>query len=169
MPDIMKMKPKESDGVDSVIIVDGVPVVGTDRYPTSLVDPSHFGTDPDPRLRTTDLGSGIRSGSWFFVDSCHNRWRRSGCRHRQVSPELWIREILARIRIRGSVPLTYGSGIGSGSWYFVGSVIIVDCVPVVGTDWYTTSLVDPWHFCTDPDPRLRTTDIRIPNRIRIIS
>jgi hypothetical protein len=32
MPDIMKMKPKESDGVDSVIIVDGVPVVGTDRY-----------------------------------------------------------------------------------------------------------------------------------------
>lgn len=31
MPDIMKMKPKESDGVDSVIIVDGVPVVGTDR------------------------------------------------------------------------------------------------------------------------------------------
>jgi hypothetical protein len=39
MPDIMKMKPKESDGVDSVIIVDGVPVVGTDRYTTSLVDP----------------------------------------------------------------------------------------------------------------------------------
>jgi hypothetical protein len=34
MPDIMKMKPKESDGVDSVIIVDGVPVVGTDRYCT---------------------------------------------------------------------------------------------------------------------------------------
>ncbi len=32
MPDIMKMKPKESDGVDSVIIVDGVPVVGSDRY-----------------------------------------------------------------------------------------------------------------------------------------
>jgi hypothetical protein len=31
MPDIMKLKPKESDGVDSVIIVDGVPVVGTDR------------------------------------------------------------------------------------------------------------------------------------------
>ena len=31
MPDVMKMKPKESDGVDSVIIVDGVPVVGTDR------------------------------------------------------------------------------------------------------------------------------------------
>lgn len=31
MPDIMRLKPKESDGVDSVIIVDGVPVVGTDR------------------------------------------------------------------------------------------------------------------------------------------
>jgi hypothetical protein len=40
MPDIMKMKPKESDGVDSVIIVDGVPVVGTDRYgTTSVLDP----------------------------------------------------------------------------------------------------------------------------------
>jgi len=31
MPEIMKQKPKESDGVDSVIVVDGVPVVGTDR------------------------------------------------------------------------------------------------------------------------------------------
>jgi len=31
MPEIMRQKPRESDGVDSVIVVDGVPVVGTDR------------------------------------------------------------------------------------------------------------------------------------------
>jgi len=31
MPDIMKMKPNESDGVDSVIVIDNVPVVGGDR------------------------------------------------------------------------------------------------------------------------------------------
>jgi len=31
MPDIMRQRPKESDGVDSVIIVDGVPKVGSDR------------------------------------------------------------------------------------------------------------------------------------------
>ncbi len=29
---------------------------------------------------------------------------------------LWIRDILVPFRIRGSVPLTYGSGFGSGSW-----------------------------------------------------
>jgi len=31
MPEIMRTKPKESDGVDSVIVVDGVPCVGADR------------------------------------------------------------------------------------------------------------------------------------------
>merc|ERR1719310_181875 len=31
MPDIMKMRPKETDGVESVIVVDGVPVVGGER------------------------------------------------------------------------------------------------------------------------------------------
>jgi len=31
MPEIMRQKPKESDGVDSVIVVDGVPCVGADR------------------------------------------------------------------------------------------------------------------------------------------
>lgn len=31
MPDLMCQKPKESDGVDSVIVVDGVPAVGADR------------------------------------------------------------------------------------------------------------------------------------------
>jgi len=31
MPEIMRMKPKESDGVDSVIVVDNVPIVGGDR------------------------------------------------------------------------------------------------------------------------------------------
>jgi len=31
MPEIMKQRPRESDGVDSVIVVDGVPVVGSDR------------------------------------------------------------------------------------------------------------------------------------------
>jgi len=31
MPDIMKQKPNESDGVDSVIIVDGIPSVGAER------------------------------------------------------------------------------------------------------------------------------------------
>jgi len=31
MPHIMAQKPRESDGVDSVIVVDGVPVVGSDR------------------------------------------------------------------------------------------------------------------------------------------
>ena len=31
MPDLMCQRPKESDGVDSVIVVDGVPAVGADR------------------------------------------------------------------------------------------------------------------------------------------
>ena len=31
MPEIMKNRPKETDGVESVIVVDGVPVVGGDR------------------------------------------------------------------------------------------------------------------------------------------
>ena len=31
MPDLLKQRPKESDGVDSVIIVDGIPEVGPDR------------------------------------------------------------------------------------------------------------------------------------------
>jgi len=31
MPEIMRQKPRESDGVDAVIVVDGVPVVGADR------------------------------------------------------------------------------------------------------------------------------------------
>jgi hypothetical protein len=66
MPDIMKMKPKESDGVDSVIIVDGVPVVGTDRYGTTS------STDPDPRVHTTDFRNRIRiqifRGSVIIVD-----------------------------------------------------------------------------------------------------
>lgn len=31
MPDVLRQKPRESDGVDSVIVVDGVPVVGADR------------------------------------------------------------------------------------------------------------------------------------------
>ena len=31
MPDLMAQKPKESDGVDSVVVVDGVPVVGPER------------------------------------------------------------------------------------------------------------------------------------------
>jgi len=31
MPEIMRMRPKETDGVESVIVVDGVPVVGGDR------------------------------------------------------------------------------------------------------------------------------------------
>ena len=31
MPDLMPNRPKESDGVDSVIVVDGVPCVGSDR------------------------------------------------------------------------------------------------------------------------------------------
>lgn len=31
MPDIMKLRPKETDGVESVVVVDGVPVVGGDR------------------------------------------------------------------------------------------------------------------------------------------
>ena len=31
MPDLIRQRPKESDGVDSVIIVDGIPVVGAER------------------------------------------------------------------------------------------------------------------------------------------
>merc|ERR1712117_82921 len=31
MPDLMQQRPKESDGVDSVIVVDGIPVVGSER------------------------------------------------------------------------------------------------------------------------------------------
>jgi translation initiation factor 3 subunit B len=31
MPDLMQVMPKESDGVDSVVVVDGVPVVGAER------------------------------------------------------------------------------------------------------------------------------------------
>lgn len=32
MPDLLKLQPKESDGVDSVIIVDGIPVVDSSRF-----------------------------------------------------------------------------------------------------------------------------------------
>ena len=31
MPDLMQQKPKESDGVDSVVVVDGIPAVGPER------------------------------------------------------------------------------------------------------------------------------------------
>jgi hypothetical protein len=31
MPDLLRQRPKESDGVDNVIIVDGIPCVGTER------------------------------------------------------------------------------------------------------------------------------------------
>ena len=31
MPEVMRQKPKETDGVESVIVVDGVPIVGGDR------------------------------------------------------------------------------------------------------------------------------------------
>ncbi len=114
MPDIMKMKPKESDGVDSVIIVDGVPVVGTDRYTTSLVDPWHFSTDPDPHLLTDPESDPDPDFSWTLViivdgvpvvgtDRYHQRcgsvtfWRGSG----SSAPYHWH---------------TVGFGIGSGSF-----------------------------------------------------
>lgn len=32
MPDLLRQRPKESDGVDNVIIVDGIPVVGAERF-----------------------------------------------------------------------------------------------------------------------------------------
>ena len=31
MGDVLKTRPRATDGVDSVIVVDGVPAVGTDR------------------------------------------------------------------------------------------------------------------------------------------
>ncbi len=31
-----------------------------------------------------------------------------------------------------------------------------------------TIVVDPWHFATDPDPRIRSTDLRIRIRIRVL-
>ena len=34
MGDVLKTRPRATDGVDSVIVVDGVPSVGTDRYYT---------------------------------------------------------------------------------------------------------------------------------------
>ena len=80
------------------------------------VDPLHFGTDPDPRIRTTDLQIRIRI-----------RIRLRILLRIQISipraSVLQIREILVRFRIRGSVPLTYRSvsGFGSGSGSCSGS------------------------------------------------
>lgn len=31
MPDLLSRRPKESDGVDNVVVVDGIPVVGAER------------------------------------------------------------------------------------------------------------------------------------------
>jgi hypothetical protein len=48
------------------------------------------------------------------------RIRRQYCSRRSSSDKsvLQIRDILVRIQIRGSVPLTNGPGFGSGSCYF---------------------------------------------------
>jgi hypothetical protein len=54
----------------------------------------------------------------------NNSWKAC-CQHvfahlskKSLEAVLWIRDILIRIRIRGSVPLTYGSRFGSGSCFF---------------------------------------------------
>ncbi len=44
------------------------------------------------------------------------------------------------------------------------TVLIIICVPVLVLQ---TRVVDPWHFVTDPDPRIRT-NLRIRNQIRIL-
>jgi len=31
MPDLLSKRPKESDGVDNVVVVDGIPIVGSER------------------------------------------------------------------------------------------------------------------------------------------
>ncbi len=31
MPDLLSKRPKESDGVDNVVVVDGIPIVGAER------------------------------------------------------------------------------------------------------------------------------------------
>jgi hypothetical protein len=71
---------------------------------------------PSPPLPTTADSSLVVSSSFFFLDPCSDlgQWIRI-CIQEAV---LGIRHILVRIRMRirilGSVPLTNGSGYGSG-------------------------------------------------------
>ncbi len=63
-----------------------------------------FGTNPDSRNSTTDL----RIWIWFRIRIWFRIWIF-------ILLVLWTCDILVGIRIRGSVPLTYGSGFCSGS------------------------------------------------------
>jgi hypothetical protein len=115
----------------------------------SVVDPWHFGAGPDPRIRA--------SNQWIRI-----RMVGMGCLLAfQVIyyPVLWIRGILVRIRIRGSVPMTDGSGSGWSAW--------AACSPSrKSSSFLLHSVVHPWHvFGTDPDPRIRASDHWI--RIRV--
>jgi hypothetical protein len=44
----------------------------------------------------------------------------------------------------------------------------IPCLQVNQQPVSITSIIDPWHFGKDPDPRIRTTDIRIRLWIRIL-
>ncbi len=66
------------------------------------LDPDSMNIDPQHRVRLSNLPLVSR-----------RRWKKAVLRIHDIL--VWIR---IRIWIRGSMPLTYGSGFGSGSFYF---------------------------------------------------
>jgi hypothetical protein len=86
--------------------------------------PAHTKTH-NPDIANTLISSSVQKQTTNFQLQKHNikfeGWKisRSGARKNSKRPVLafqavlWIRDILARIRIRGSGPLTLGSGSGS--------------------------------------------------------
>ncbi len=70
---------------------------------------------------------------------------------------LWTCGILARTRIRGSVPMNYGSGFSAGSGLYLTILTLLS----VEESCLFDSVEDPWYFGTDPDSRISITDLRI--------
>jgi hypothetical protein len=73
------------------------------RPDTQHTTPSltHKHTHNQVRVKHNIQEAGVKSGYYRL----NSKW-----------PVLWIRDILERIQIRGSVPLTFGSGSGSCSF-----------------------------------------------------
>ncbi len=69
----------------------------------SVVDPHHFNANPDPDFYF--IGNRVLIFIW-----CGSEYLSLLCTLYSILPVLWIRDILVPIRIRGSVPLTSGSG-----------------------------------------------------------
>jgi hypothetical protein len=121
------------------------------------LDRERFAARPSPRLCEIWNASSISSFE-------HESEKKGPSSQRPLSfhqqPWLRIREILVRIWIHGSIPLTYGSGFGSrsdskssfGSWYFFqwpSSWQLKSSVPYGKASFRTR--IDLW-FNADPGP-----------------